>query len=687
MAEKESTVRANLNASGFLGGVAQMGAATKKFAKEAKHEIREGFHEGLKEASNELRETGREMRGLLKTALGIGGAFSLEEGIRGANEMKGQMAGIADRLSDMTGKTVSWEEASARVVSSANAARQPIEKIGEAYDDLLQKTGDAAFADKTLDFIGKFAKAERQSTETVTEAVTVMKEKFEASAKEVPQLLADMFAETRKGGASFAELTPLMSQLGATANQAGLDGTRSFRFLLGALKETHEGMGSVEKQAAGIGDMLARLAPQSELLDQIAKKANPSNPAKFAKELHASADALEVMQKVLAHTKGYDALHAAMGKAKSPAKLAFELLTKPFNDSAAEVLDNTHATEAQKKAAVQQGLDAFNKFVLGFGRSDLTAEAVLDRFGKKSASAEANLTLAMNKFKAAFVDPRMMAAITKLSASLPKLADLVAKVAGFVVEHPGKAAAGYVGLKVGGAVGAAVGAAVLKKVLSRGAAAAAGEALAGEGAAVGAAGAGTLAEATGGVAGLVAGAKALAGLGGAGAAAGEGAAAGGGLLSTAGAAIGGSALATAGLGVVAGGSLLAAGDQFRRLKKESGEEGIWEGLTTALKRSFGFEKGTGTSREEYDEIYPKLEEGVENATDAIVKHISVTDDSAQSLKKVSTEANRLAASIRAASDAIDSGGSASVAVPNNPTRGPVRLPTPTPGATPMPFNR
>lgn len=665
MADKESTIRANLNASGFLGGVARMGAETKKFAAESKKSIKEAFHDGLKDASRELANTGREMRGLLKTALGIGGAFSLEEGIRGAIEMKSQMAGIADRLSDMTGKTVTWEQTQARIVELANETRQPIEKIGEVYDELLQKTGDASFVDKTVGFMGKFAKAERQSLESVTEAVTVMKEKFGITANEVPTQLAKMFGTSRKGAASFQEMSGIMSQLGATAGQAGLEGKRAFDFLLGAIEKTDDGMGSVEKQMAGISDMLARLAPQSETLDAIAKKANPNNPAKFAKELHNSADALEVMQKVLGQTKGYEALHAAMGKSKSPGKLAFEILTKPFNDQAAEVLSNVHATEQQKKVAVQQGLDAFNKFVLGFGRSDITAEAVLDRFGKKSQSAEANLTLAMNKFKAAFTDPKMMAAITKLSGALPKLAEAIAKVVGYVVENPGKAAAGFAGLKVGGAVAGALGGVLLKKLFTKGAAAAAGGALAAEGGAA-AAGAGTLA--AGGGTALAAG--------------------GGGLLSGAAATIGGSALATGGLGLVAGGSLVVAADQFRRLKNESGQEGILESLSTALKRTFGFEKNSPSTREEYDALYPKLEEGVEDATEAIVKHISVTDDSTQAMKKVATEANRLAASLRSVADASDqSTGSMSVSVPNSPARGPIRLGTPIPGASPVSPNR
>lgn len=688
MADKESSIRAKLDASGFLGGVKTMDAATKKFGRDAGKAIKEGFGEGLKEAKHSLAETGREMKGLLKVAVGIGGAFSLEEGVRSAFELKSQMGGIADKLSDMTGKVVRWQDVQENLLAVANRTKTPIESIGEQYDKILQQTGDKNFTDKAIESVAKFAKAEKVSLESASEAASIFKEKFHASAEQVPQMLADMLSASRKGIASFDEMTPRMSQLAAVAKQAGLEGAAGMRFLLGAIEATDDDMGGFEEQAAAISTVLQKLSPKgsADELKKIGKALDPGAPKKFSKSLLESTSSIEVMQKILAKKGGVEALRQAMGVKNVNAQIALRILTDPFTKATEEVVKNTHASEAEKKAATMRGVDAFNKFVEGFGRGDITAEAVMNRFGQKANSAEANMTVALNKFKASFADPQFLNALNKMSADLPKLADMVAKVVGFAVKNPGKAAALGIGAKVGGAVLGGVGASLIKKLVFGGGAAAAGGALAGAGTA--AAGAGTMAEATAAVAGVSAAAKALAGLGGAATATG-GATAGGGMLATAGGVVAGSAALTGALVAAMAGGALATGYNATKLYKEnSNNEGIWEGLKNALKTSF-MGPSSPTSGADYDALYPeKLVEATDTAADQIIKHGTVSEDASVALKKVSTEANKVVASFRAMTDAADSAsGSGGLSTPTSPSRGPVRLPTPGAGSSPVPFNR
>ena len=66
-------------------------------------------------------------------------------------------------------------------------------------------------------------------------------------------------------------------------------------------------------------------------------------------------------------------------------------------------------------------------------------------------STEKRFAVAMEKLKSTFAKPEITDAINKLAESLPKLAEVVADVVGFAVDHPVLAAGGAIGAQAGSA--------------------------------------------------------------------------------------------------------------------------------------------------------------------------------------------------------------------------------------------
>lgn len=672
---REAAIRATLNTAGFIGGLRQMGDATKSYGRAASKALKEGLAEGAREGQRVLRESGARVKELLTTGATLGGAFSFEESIKGAVEMNSKFRQIAYAVTDATGEATSWQEVQEKIEGSATATHNAIGGVADAFELVRQKTNNVRFAEESMDSVGKFATATRLDLNLVGGAAASLQQKFGATAEAVPKMLAEIL-KAGKGNAGFQEIAPQIDRIGAISMEAGLKGERGFKFFLGVLAATRGPLQDTEAQISGIDGVLGNLQKDVKL-DAIAKALAPAAPKKFANEIKGAKDSLEAFKMILAKKGGADQLKEAFGKQKDTRE-TLKILLEPYLQAAGK-----GATKEDR----QKGIDAFDKSMDALGKSAESNADMAERFKQEADTADSKFRDAMNKIERSFGDPKMIAAVDKFAENLPKLADTVAKFAEFAGNHPLAGAAGAVvgpTLISGFAAAAAtvIGKTLtgtIKEVLAdraadvaeEAAAKTAGGALAG-GLSVfggGAAAAGTAAAAAGAEGAAVAGT-------GAAAVAGTGALALGGLATAA---------------VAAWGAAIYQGVQLKDENEASG--GIWKNL----KEAWEGKTAKATSGADYDKIYAKGtipnrgSRGASTPQEVSIPDVQITS-AVEGVKKHGRESDRTAASLARLATTADSlnrtlAGLVSGGGTGGAERGPGRLPPARPGSGALPPNR
>lgn len=605
---------------------------TSGFAKSAKHELKESFSEGLKEAKKELKETGREVKELFTTALTLGGAFSFEEGIRGAVKMRGKLSDLAFMVSEGEKKQVSWNEIHEAIAPIAEETTRSVDELAGAYEKMYSATGNRDVSEGSLKAIGTIANASGKSVESLAGIAGALNEKFKISAKQMPEALAMVVELASKGGVEFEELQNVIETTGASALSAGLSGEGGLKKMLAVANiggDALKNMGKGVRQVSTLFDQM--VSPEfKKKLDGLHLNVKTMNKDKTAR------DATAVLEDILVKAKGK---REQLAKIFTGEQLK---LVVALGHDFAETYEKTGGNVEAARKSFEKSLAAAGESTTNYAEIEKRAS---ERVEQDPAAA---LRRAMNKIEEAFMKPKMIEAIDKIAAKLPELADWIAKGVEFATDHPLEAGAALVGGKVAagvlpgmigsGAVG--LGKSAIKALTGGGAAAA-------EGATVGEVAAGGAATA-GGTSGLAALAAALGPIG---------------------AAVG------------AAGGVAAAGYQGYRLFKENQQEG---GILGSLKEAFAGKTSNPVSGDDYVKRFgakPDVISGasapvpkqIAEATDGVKKHGDEAGKTAATLGRLNHEANRLTAYF-----ATLGGGGVS--------RGPVGLGAPGSGSRPRPPN-
>jgi hypothetical protein len=496
----EAAVRLTLDGSQFMVGIKRTGDEVDKVAKKGKKGF-DLFGAGANAARTSIGNLGSAIKNTLALAGSLGGAFTVGTALKGAVQLQRSYRQIAFGVRDANGRMLEAADVQKQVERSAANTGQANADMATSFRDLIDATGDLEFARGALDAIGHTSMATGAELGTLVTLADQLHTKFGIAANGMADAFAQVFDNSKKGGPKLEEFADVMSGVGAELLAAGLDGQQGLNFMLGALVQTDDRLKSLPKQVAGLKAVLRGLGDTSELTKLAGKLGLDS------KKLINEPDAIARLKRIFGTgQKGMDALLGSMneGEEKETMKILF---TDPFQ----KALSDAQKSGLKGKAAIDRALQVFDKQIGEFGKANLTAADMLKRAEAERQTPEAQLTAALNRLQVAFSQPAIIGAINDLAKNLPKLAEVIAQVAGFAASHPIAATIMGIGGKVAldaaaGAASAAAGA-WLKGLFGAGAAAAGGAATAG---AAGAAGAGAAGVAAGGAAtGLVAAAGAV----------------------------------------------------------------------------------------------------------------------------------------------------------------------------------
>jgi hypothetical protein len=496
MAEKDAKVRLNLAASGFATQLQELQKHAAAFEKELgqiapaadKAEKKLGSFGQVGKAAlggvkQSLSELGSSLKSTLTQAATLGGALSLGVAAKAGMDLVKTYRDIANSIEAGTGAATSWKDVQSSIEGTAARWKQSNGDVAASYKKLWDEVGDAKFASAGIESVARAARGGYGSVAALTDIVGVLNEKFEVPASGIDDALASVIALGNKGGANVEQLGEKLGILGATAKEAGFTGEAGLRRMLGMLNSADNVTGNFRKSLKAVTGIFDTLV-DPEKMKNIGKELKIGLVDKKTGKPFAHA-----LEMIIGKSGGKQEILAKVFSGEE-----LKLVTE-FGKTYAKAFESTKGDIQTKTRA---GLAAYNEALEKASKSTLSASKVDEEAKQRLADQDAQITDAMRKLEVAFTDPKMVAGLTKLAEVAPKVAEALAKLLGFAVDHPKTAAGALVGGTVlkGLAAGAlpAVGKIALK-FLKGGAAAAEGAAAAGAGTgAAEASGAGAAAE-------------------------------------------------------------------------------------------------------------------------------------------------------------------------------------------------
>ncbi len=455
MSEKDAKVRLELAAGGLLSMLKEIqkqagtlgdelegiGTSADKADKKVSP-----FLTSLKKSAGAARgalsELGSSIKSTISDVTTLGGALSVGVGAKAALDLVSTYKDLAFQISNGTGKAVEWTDVQRDVEGAANRWKQGVEDVAAAYRALYDDTGDVQFAADAADAVAMAATASGKKMDVLGSIAGTLQEKFGIAGNEMADALASVLELSSKGGATVEDLGAKLGIVGASAKQMGFEGKAGLQQVLGLMNVGDNVTGSFKKNLSAVTGLMETFG-NADKLKAIEKDLGIKITDKSG---GARKDALD---KILTKTGGKEEI---LSKVFSGDTLK---LVGDFGKSYQKTFAETEGTVKAKTAAA---LAAFHRSLDEAGKTTLTA-AQLEAQAKKRAAEDPDRLMkdAMNKFKAAFTKPEMMASMEKLAQLLPKVTSGLTSLLELAVDHPLLAAGAFVGKKAGGAAISSIG--------------------------------------------------------------------------------------------------------------------------------------------------------------------------------------------------------------------------------------
>jgi hypothetical protein len=426
----------------FLVQIKKVGDEIEKTAKKGKEHM-SLFDAGVKGAEHSLEHMGHVVKEITHLVGGLAAGFGLEEGIRGAINMDARMKTLTFRIQTMTGELIDQKEIHELIEGAAHKSGQKTVDLADAFEMVVEKTKDFEFTSDVIDAIGTQATATGEKVETLATVAEQMHRKFGLSADETRESMISLFQVTEKQGPKMEEFAQVLDVVGANLINAGLNGQRGLRFVMGALAETSKPMGGLHQSVTGLDKLLLNLGKGAEL------KAIAKDLGIDSKKLFDDKDALDRIKHILSFGKAGLATLKAHFVGPEEQKALKILFTDPFENA----LKTAQASGLDGKNSIDQALGVLQTRIGKFGESTMTVAQMEEEAAKRMQDPKQRLQQAMNTLEASFERPEIINAITDLAQYLPQLAKIFSDLVGFAVKNPilagllgigGQAAMGFV---------------------------------------------------------------------------------------------------------------------------------------------------------------------------------------------------------------------------------------------------
>lgn len=458
MADHVAQIRVDLKTEAVTGGFRRLSQEATRQGRRIGSALGRPLRGGINAATKSLGGMADSLGHVLKMAGTLGTAFVMTHGVHEALDLQEQFRNMAFSISKVTGHAMRWQTVQQKVAAASRATGQTSADLARAFDTVFKSTGDVTMATKAMYAVGTASTASGDDIDVLANAAQLMGRNFGVGAGQMQDAMARIIEKTGKGGRSIDQMSRRFGVMANEASAAGIHGVKGISLLLGIMERF-----DATNKKAGIKGMGEELAPAMKTFFQYAKDGT-TQMKQLEKSGHfkfkIGTTAFEKVREILEH--GKPAQVQALATFTGPARTFYDNLVKPF-DTAVKEARKRGATMKEAQAEGLRAYDASLKKMAAhnenFNRQLQEAAANRKKNDPMLQMKKAEETLAQ-----AFLDPRMMDAVKKLSADLPMLAQKFGKLVDWMVSNP---FAG-VGAIVGGKVAADVAKAALGNVLKKG---------------------------------------------------------------------------------------------------------------------------------------------------------------------------------------------------------------------------
>ena len=433
--EKTASVKLTLNGSSYIVAIKEAAKENERAAQRSGNAWKTAGVAGLKAMGRAASELGSTLKNTIRMVGGIGGALSLEEGVRGAINLRGEFKRLAFDVQAGSGEVVEWSSLLKAAQEQALKWGIATEELGHGFKIVRDQTGNFQFAEQSMGAIAVAARATKEPVESLATVAGKLNEKFGVSAQQLPEALAIAFSLSKQGGIQFDEMGAAIDRVGSSAKLMGIQGVGGFQRIMGMANLAKGDAKNVRGALMGVMGLLEDMGKP-----EFGKKIG-STFGVMAKDAKGHArDITEVLGAIFKRTGGKQEL-LAKGFEGEQLKIVTDL-GQVFRTT----FETTSGTVQQKTAAATK---AFKDHLDDAGKTMIHASDLQAKAEKGMADPAAQMAVAMEKLKAAFTSPEMMNGLLRLAEVAPRAANGLAHLLEMVFEHPAMAAGIFAGIKLG----------------------------------------------------------------------------------------------------------------------------------------------------------------------------------------------------------------------------------------------
>lgn len=423
MAESHASVRLTLKDRGFVRTFMQLGNKVGQAAKGMGGRIGEALHHGVEGGVDALKELGNKVKEVGGLVTGIAGGIGLEKLIHGSIEAETKFRNLATAIEIGTGEATNWVAIQERAKAVSQSTGIELDKVGDAMDELFSGTKDFDFMTDAIKTVGTTSRATGDEVVDLAKIAATLKQKFDITAKDLPEAMSMVVSAAHAGGASVEDLADDFAEVGGKAKSMGAVGVGGLKQMLGILNLAKQESGSfqqamtaipqifdqiLERQDKGVIKSAGKIPIEIGTVDEHGRKRSPA----------------EILSDIIMTTKGNAAELGQFGFGGEGLQTILAL-AKTFHRE----LDATGGDIKTARAHIAKAIDAAAGGTLSWGRIQEKAAENMD-------SGQGRIDRALAKLQAAFTSPPMLDALGKLTEVLPTVADGLAKVVEFVAKNP-----------------------------------------------------------------------------------------------------------------------------------------------------------------------------------------------------------------------------------------------------------
>ena len=434
MATQEAKIVVDIERGKFKSSLKGMESDVAASGKRMKSSLSSAMTAGLGNVKNSMKGMLSGIGGHMKTLATFGGAIGAGMLVRDALHLQTLYRNIAYNVNKIPGQAMKWQDVQAVIDKTVEKTGAKAEDMARTFDFLFKEIGDVDVAKNSLEAIGTMATATGGSVDDFAEVARLAVEKFNISTDRLPDAIANFESLTGIGGKGIDELGRRFGMMAGAAADAGFTGEEGMRGVLGLLMQVDNAIG--ERAEPAIKRMFEVLRHGGTDIESIQKK--------MGRKFGVGEDARERMKAILA--KGGPARAELMKKLTGDAYLAFKQIAPAFDDA----LEKALASGKSQTEATTIALEAFDRSILG-SKEQLRSfnDNAKESSRRLKEDPALQLQKAMNKLQKVMTSPQALASIKKLMDVLPPLAENMAKLLGFIIDHPLLAGGVAVGGKVG----------------------------------------------------------------------------------------------------------------------------------------------------------------------------------------------------------------------------------------------